>query len=48
MMNNEKKMKKNEKNDKKKKNKLEENCNFPKNEKLQFSLIFFNFFFNFF
>ena len=29
---------------KKLKNKLEENCNFPKNEKLQFSRSFFHFF----
>ena len=35
------------KNEKKMKNKLEENCNFPKNEKLQFSLSFFHFFFIF-
>ena len=36
-----KKLKKNEKNEKKK---LAENCNFPKNEKLQFSSSFFHFF----
>ena len=36
------------KNEKKMKNKLEENYNFPKNEKLQFSLSFFHFFLFFF
>jgi len=35
-------------NDKKMKKKLEENCNFPKNEKLQFSSGFFHFIFHFF
>jgi len=41
MKKNEKKMKKNEK---KMEKKNEENCNFPKNEKLQFSSFFFIFF----
>ena len=41
-------IKKWKKHEKKMKNKLEENCNFPKNEKLQFSLSFFIFFFFFF
>ena len=41
-------IKKMKKKGKKMKNKLEENCNFPKNEKLQFSLSFFQFFSFFF
>ena len=45
MMKNDKQMKKYDKKMKKTmKKKLEENCNFPKNEKLQFSLSFFHFF----
>jgi len=38
-------MMKNEKKNEKKMKKLEENCNFPKNEKLQFSSSFIHFFF---
>ena len=48
MMKNDEKMIKQMKKMKKKKKQLEENCNFQKNEKLQFSLSFFHLFSCFF